>query len=348
MKTIKFILLIMFIVAVSCNKTATSKQKFITVTDFPEKRESEISVLKTEPIILAPEKIFIMNNQIWIAQTRKEIIFDVFDINSGKHLFSTGIKGRGPNDFRYPMAATIVADEDAFTILDLNVLKTIHSDSQGNIETVDTKKTFELFPVNGFVKLNDSLVCAFADCATGTMSKYEYKRLNIITGSENKFSTYPEFLSKKKFEEDERCQIFYKYLFSNPVKGKFAAFYSFFKFIRFFDFEGNLEKEIFVKIAPYTSENVDDWQARNVYYGPPFATDDFIYAPCGSHEIQVWDWNGRPVIQYSFKQTFHTFTVSEDQKKIYMVSSKEEDLDKIYTIDLVHLPKNKSVIFRLY
>lgn len=328
---------VLVLVLASCNPAGTSESKFIAVTDFPNKVESEVSVLRTDSVILAPRKIFIMNNQIWIAQDNKEHIFDVFDINSGKHLFFAGIKGEGPDDFISPMFSTIVADEESFTIHDVNVLKTVRLDSPGVIKIVDSKKTFELFPVNSFVKLNDSLVCALADCALGTTSDYEFRRLNLLTGNESKFSAYPEFLSETKFESEQRCQIFSKYLTSNRNKNKLASFYSYFKFFRLYDFDGELVKEIQVKIEPYTSENVDDWEKRNVYYGPPCATDEYIYAPCGSGEIQVWDWDGNPIMQYSIKQPFFTFAVSETQKKIYMVSTVEDNLDKIFTIDLVHL-----------
>jgi|SRR5690554_1161500 len=338
METNKLILFFVLIGLVACKKPVTSEPDHITITKFPIKEKVDISTIKTDSVILAPEKIFILNNQIWIFQKKKDKIFDIFDLFTGRYLYSTGTKGQGPNEFIFPMANTIAVEGDEFTILDLNVIKTIRVDSRGNIETVNAERTFDSLPVNGFVKLKDSVFWAFADCATGTIGDYEYKRKNISIDNESKFSLYPEFLSDKKFEGEQRCQIYYKYPVSNPYRNKIAAFYSFFKFFRIYDYDGTMEKQVLVKVPPYLSDNVDDWQTREVYYGPPFATKDYIYVPCGAGEIQVWDWKGNPVIQYSLNETFHTFTVSEPHKKIFMASAREEDLDKIYTFDLVHLP----------
>lgn len=338
METNKLILLFLLISLVACKKPVTSEPNITTITKFPIKENVDISIINTDSVILAPEKIFIFNNQIWVFQKKKDKIFDIFDLHTGRYLHSTGTKGQGPDEFIFPMANTISVEGDKFTILDLDVIKTIRLDPLGNIETVNAESTFDLLPINGFVKLKDSVFLAFSDCATGTFSDHEYKRKNIVTDDETKFSLYPEFLSDKIFEEDQRCQIYYKYPISNPYRNKIAAFYSFFKFFRIYDYDETMEKQVLVKIPPYSSDNVDDWQKREIYYGPPFATKDYIYVPCGAGEIQVWDWNGSPVIQYSLNKTFHTFTVSESHKKIFMVSAREEDLDKIFTFELVHLP----------
>ncbi|MDR0422787.1 MAG: TolB-like 6-bladed beta-propeller domain-containing protein [Proteiniphilum sp.] len=338
MKTNKLILLFALPGFMACKKTVILEPDLTTVTEFPMKKETKVSVIKTDSIILAPEKIFILNDQIWVCQRKKDKIFDVFDLLTGRHLYSTGTKGQGPNDFIHPQANTIAVEGDKFTLLDINVMKTVRITPSGQTETVDAKRTFDLLPVNGFVKLNDTVFCAFADCATGTVGDYEYRQKNISTENESKFSPYPEFLSDRKFEDEQRCRIYYKYPVANPHKNKMATFYGFFKFFRIYDYNGVMEKQVFVKIPPYSSDNVDDWEKREVYYGPPSATEDYIYAPCGAGEIQVWDWQGNPVIQYSFDRPFYTFAVSEPHKKIFMVSAEEEDLDKIYTADLVHLP----------
>jgi hypothetical protein len=59
-------------------------------------------------------------------------------------------------------------------------------------------------------------------------------------------------------------------------------------------------------IPPYQSDNVGNWEKRNVYYGRPVAT------------------------------TFFAFAVSEKYKKVYLISAKETDLDKIYVFDLTN------------
>jgi hypothetical protein len=330
-KKILTVCAIMFLFACSSD----TLQKKIVVTAFPIKKEIKTSVVQTAPVILAPEEVFIMDNRLWVFQSKKDTLFDVFSLPDCRYLFSAGRKDSGPNDFIFPNGKTIQAEESRFTILDLFSIKTVELQPDNSLHVVKSEKTFEL-PVNGFIKFNDSMFCAFADCATGTTGDYEYKLMHLPNRKEIKFGEYPR-LSEKEFTREKRCQIYYKYLVANPSGRKFAAFYSFFKFFRIFSFERELENEFHVNIPPCQSDNVDNWEEREIYYGRPFATDKYIYAPCSSNEIQVWDWNGKPIIQYMPDKTFFAFAVSEKYGKIYMVSTEETDLDKIYVFDMVHL-----------
>jgi hypothetical protein len=321
-----------FLFACNLNVSETN----MVITEFPEKKEIKTSVIQTEPVILAPDEMFIMNDRIWIFQNKKDTLFDVFDLPDCNYLFSTGMKGQGPNEFIFPTGKTIQADKEGFTILDMNVMKTVTLQTDNSLHTVKSGKIFDQFPVNGFIKLNDSLFCAFADCATGTAGSYEYQLKNLSKEGEIKFSEYPD-LTGKKFEGDERCQIYYKYLVANPSERRFAAFYSFFKFFRIYSYEGKLEREIQVKTLPFQSGDVENWEERKLYYGRPFATERYIYALCSANEMQVWDWNGNPIIQYDLDKDFFAFAVSEKYKKVYLVCAEETDSDKIYALDLSHL-----------
>jgi hypothetical protein len=294
-------------------------QKDIVITEFPIKKEIKASVIQTAPEILAPEQLFILNNQIWIFQGKKDLLFDVFNLHNYSYLYSTGRKGQGPDEFIFPMGGTIQVATNNFTIFDNFVMKTIEVLPDSSLHTLKSEKIFDLFPVNGFTKLNDSLFCAFADCATGTTGIYEYRLKNSASKKEIKFSNYPN-LTEKKYEGDQRCQIYYKYLVANPSQGKFAAFYAYFKFFRIYNISGELEKEIHVNIYPYQTDNVEDWEKRNFYYGKAFATEKYIYASCSANEIQVWDWEGTPIIQYYLDREFFTFTIYDEQKKLYTVS----------------------------
>lgn len=311
-------------------------EKEVIVTAFPIKKDVKTSTIQTAPVILAPDEMFITDDRLWIFQQKKDTVFDVFSLPDCSYLYAIGNKGPGPNDFIFPIGKTIQAEENGFTIIDVFLMKTVMLKSDSILQTVKSEKIFEQIPINGFTKLNDSLFCAFADCATGTSSDYEYRLMRLPDREEIKFGAYP-LLYKTKFEGEERCQIYHKYLAANPSGSKFAAFYSFFKFFRIYSYKGELEKEFHVKIPPYQSDNVENWEERETYYGRPVASDNYIYAPCSSNEIQVWDWNGNPIIQYVLDKMFFAFAVSEKYKKIYMVSAEEADVNKIYVFDLVHL-----------
>jgi hypothetical protein len=323
---------------IACNKTVPSKD--VTVTEFPVTKELKATVMQTAPVILAPNGIFIINSQIWIIQTKKDTLFDVFNLHDAKYLYSTGIKGGGPEDFIFPQAQTIQVEDDKFTILDHSILKTMEVQPSGSLHTVKRERIFDMVTLNGFLKINDSLFCTFADCATGAEGDFEFEFMlkNISSGKEMKFSEYPD-LSVQKFQGDQKCQIYYKYPVANSSKGIFATFYGYFKFFRLYSINNGvfeLEKEVHVNIEPYNTDNIDNWEKRNIYYSQPVATDKYIYAPCSENEIQVWDWEGNPVIQYFIDIEFSTFTISEKLNKLYAVqySDDDESIDKIYVYDL--------------
>jgi hypothetical protein len=277
--------------------------------------------------------MFILNDCIWVLQTKKDTLFDVFDLHDYRYLYSTGTKGSGPDDFVFPMEQTIQVTDNGFTIFDGYTMKTMELQSKGSLHTILNEKIFDVFPVNGFAKLNDSLCIAFADCSIGTTGDFEYQIKNTFSKKIIKVSEYPN-LTINKYDQDQRCQIYSKYVIVSPTKEKFAAFYSYFKFFRIYSIEGNLEKEIHVNIAPYSTNDLDDWTKRNIYYRRPVPTEKYIYAPCSSNEIQIWDWNGNPVMQYFLDRNFHSFAVSEKLQKLYTISYESED--KIFVYDLSH------------
>ncbi|RNC63255.1 6-bladed beta-propeller [Proteiniphilum sp. X52] len=331
-RTNLFILLIFLIGLAACH---VEDKKTSNVTKFPEKKEIKVTVIKTAPEILAPEEMIIMNDQIWVFQSKKERLFDVFELPDCKHIFSTGRKGQGPNDFIFPIGRTLQIHHTGFTILDANVLKFITPQPDGSLEVTHTVKTFDHLAVNGFIRLDDSLYCAFTGCATGSTSDCEYQMIDLARKKTIEFSSYPN-LTTKEYEGDQRCQIYYKHLTAIQGKRKIAAFYSFFKFFRIYSYDGVLEQEVHVKIPPYQSDNVENWKKRMIFYGRPVSTEKYIYVPCMGNEIQVWDWEGNPVIQYTLDQTFITFDVCENTNRIFLISAKEDDHDKIFSFDLMH------------
>ena len=331
-----FFLLFMMIIA-ACRQL----NKENVVTEFPKKAQLSATVLKTEPVIFLPDKMLIINDQLWINQRMKNPTFDVFHLPDGEYLYSTGTKGQGPNEF---INTSVVQKlNDRIYILDHPFVKINEIGDNGRLKTIDTYKPFIITPINGLIVLNENLFCSFAYCATGLTGKEEYRMSNRINGKEKVFSLYPK-LSAAKYEGEQRCQIYIKRLVSNPKTLQFAAFYAYFKFIRFYNYDGVMEKEIFVEIPPYKPENVDDSDERMFYYIGVESTEKYIYALCANSkpnddetlpEMQVWDWEGNPVIQYTFDKIFISFVVSEDDKKMYATTYDNDD--EIYVYDMIHL-----------
>lgn len=49
-------------------------------------------------------------------------------------------------------------------------------------------------------------------------------------------------------------------------------------------------------------------------------------------ELQVWNWDGKPIARYDMDRKLTLFTVSDKEKKIYAVDGDTEDV--IYVYDL--------------
>lgn len=327
----RFFVIIGVLILTGCNMSKSPKESIIK--EFPIVKKINVTTIKVAPVILTPEEIFIIDDKLWVFQRRADSIFSAFSLPECRYLSSTGMLGEGPDEFVQPMSKTIQTKGREFTIFDGFVLKTATFSTDGSIRIKSREKIFETLPVNGFNKLNKQLYCAFADCAMGTEGDNEYRMLNTKSGEQQKFSNYPD-LTEKKYEGDKRCQIYYKFIASDSTKKRFVACYSLFKYIRIYSYKGELIKEIHVDVEPHLSHDIEDWEKREYFYGRPFTTENYFYAPCSANEIQVWDWDGNPVAQYKLDIEFFAFAVSEKYKKVYLVSAAEKDLGKIYCFDL--------------
>lgn len=321
-----------------CNNVPNDE---IVITKFPETVDLTSSIISTDPVLLYPESMFIFENQLFVFQSKKDTLFDVFRLSDFKHTNKMGTKGGGPNEFIKPMGKTIQLTDRGFSILDYPFVKMIEVKDNGKLETIETIKAFKTLPVNGFSRINDSLFCSYAFCATGKTGDYEYQMVNRYTKSEKLFSPYPN-LSDVSYEGDQRCQIYVKSRAVHPDGRFFVSFYSYFKFFRIYYYTGEIYKEVRVKVAPYESSNLDDWEKRMFYYTNPCATDKYIYVMCYNSnsgdsypEIQVWDWNGNPIIVYHLDKQIFSYTISETDKKLYATTLENED--KIYIYNLKHL-----------
>jgi hypothetical protein len=343
----KKILVGLLLLLCACN-TKDVRKEMVVVTDFPKKAELSVSVIKTEPIILYPEQMFITGNQLFVFQSKKDTLFDVFRLPDCMYMYSVGTKGQGPNEFLRPNSGTIQpVNDNEFTVLDYHAVKRVAVKENGTLETVESFTPFKVFPINGYAMINDSLFCSYAFCAMGKTGDFdfEYNMVNRYTKIEKMFSPYPK-LTAKNYEGDEKCQIYHKSRIVHPKGHLFASFYFYFKHFRIYNYKGEIIKEISVKTEPYNSDNLEDFEKRKFYFIKPFATDHYIYVMCkhsnaGSHqqELQVWDWDGNPVIQYFLNGDFSTYAISEKYRKLYATNTTNED--EIYTYDLVHLKDKK-------
>ena len=136
-------IILLWLIIISFTACKTDNNKTTIITRFSEESQPNITAIQTAPILLAPEEMFIINNQIWVFQSQKDTLFDVFELPDCNYLFSTGQKGQGPNDFIFPIGNTIQITNEGFTILDMNVIKFIKPQPDGSLKVTHSVKAFD-------------------------------------------------------------------------------------------------------------------------------------------------------------------------------------------------------------
>jgi hypothetical protein len=92
----QLIYFLFFLLLISCKNK--NQDNIYTATEFPEKMELKSEVIIVPPILLYPENMCISNNQLIVLSTKKDTLFDFFQLPKCNYLFSAGLIGGGPND----------------------------------------------------------------------------------------------------------------------------------------------------------------------------------------------------------------------------------------------------------
>ncbi len=79
-----------------------------------------------------------------------------------------------------------------------------------------------------------------------------------------------------------------------------------------------------------------------IYYRVVKVSNKYIYAMCMNEHsdklletnpsIEIWDWDGNPVVKLNMNNPIFTFDVTKDDKKLYCIDRVE--IDKIFVYNL--------------
>lgn len=141
----------------------------------------------------------------------------------------------------------------------------------------------------------------------------------------------------------------------NQKHNRMMLCYMFFNEIHVYDMQGNLLRKTVGadKNRHVKSNKSSDWMDnmdRNCYYNRCFGTDNYFYTFYMSEGtlgervrgvssrtvIRKFDWNGTPVCDFELDKTISSngeFYVDEQNKKIYVLASQEDDPLYIYAYD---------------
>jgi hypothetical protein len=333
-----FVSLLLF----SCSQAEDSE---VTVVEsFPVTGKLISTVISVPPVILAPANMCISGDKLIIFYTKKDTVLDIFQLPECKYLFSTGVRGRGPDDFLGECdVRSLQPAENGFSIISGYGLLRRFIIREKNIFAVSNKNIntdFIALPVNGFNTVNDTLSIAFSDFEYNEGN--EFVQINTETGKSRFFSPFPVW-SSAVWAKQSKAFAYIKNTVPHPSGTKFASFYVFFKRWRIYDSNTKLLKDIAVNIHPYAI-NHDFYQRTIYYYNYPRASDEYIYVLCkdgkasensdNETKLQVWDWNGNPVASLILDRKIDFFAVYEKERKIYAVNTDEEHEDKIYVYSI--------------
>jgi hypothetical protein len=180
------------------------------------------------------------------------------------------------------------------------------------------------------------------------MDQNEYYLYNKKNNSLDKRGTCPKWIKEQQKEQSQQFMNYIKTCVVHPNGKRFMAFYGRFKRIRIYDNEVNMLKEINVNIDPFNSGNQETANLKYEYYiGSPQAIGDYVYVLCSntnvsepnynSHfsEIQVWDWEGNPIVCYKLDRKISMFALSKKFDKIFALNKLNDDELYIYDISSI-------------
>ena len=338
MKKLFFIFIFIYFFG-SCSN---SNEVDTIVREFPIQETLDADIIEVPPVILSPANIFITGDKLLLFNPRQDTVFNMFKLPEVKHIKNLGIKGDGPNDFNNIDRRVFVPTDRGFKLFYQmqNTLKEVVIDR--NELFVDNENSIRFaideIPVNGLLPLTDSLYTYWS----GFNQDTEYTLLDISNNMSEPFSPYPDWGDSEPLDEDKMF-TYVKNSVVNSDGSQFASFYGYFDRFRIYDNQGNILKDIQVDISSHENNINNDKGKKIHYYAYPKSVNNYIYVfyqnekESGENvtELQVWDWNGSPIATYSLNENLSLFTISEEYRKIYAVSTSEENNEnKIFTYDL--------------
>ncbi|WP_294616756.1 6-bladed beta-propeller [uncultured Bacteroides sp.] len=334
-----FILSIMCL-CLSCTKRSIETER---VSAFPMTGSLKAEVVPIPVPILLPRYIGVLDDYLYVYKEKEENLFAFFRREDGSYIGDAGRRGQGPDEFI--MLDTRSFNEiggNRFTVLEVgsNLLKTVGFDGTG-LSVHDVKSVFKQgIANNGFYSLADSMYLTLGRLE-GNM---EFCLLDGKTGELTETGTYPLWVNRE--EIINHPPLFVPYLKTCAVRAdgkRVIVFYSRFKRLRIYDDKMNILHDIDVRIEPCVVDFRKPVQEQPAYYtGAPCVVRDYIYVLCTNVntgiercELQVWNWEGKPVACFRLDRKVSMIAVDERADKIYAVDSQVDNELYVYDLPLI-------------
>lgn len=230
----------------------------------------------------------------------------------------------------FPLARTTPASvgKNSITLADNNKLKCItFQDSKPTITctTIDSTLT-------DVILLKDSVLCRESDFYDDYELRF-YKR----DGSFKKVGEYPEALKPRFKDNYMRYCAYNKRIAGKPDGDRMVQFYMYIRRFKIYDHNGDLVSDNLLRIKPSHEKPSMSEEQQIVHPTVIFTTDNYIYTLNLDNRyeytpeertpwnIQVFDWNGKPVKQYVLPDEINifNFVVDEERGLLYGVEDNQ-------------------------
>lgn len=329
---------------VLCFSCMSKIEKVEEVESFPSTGNLNATIRPIPKPILLPRYIGILENYLLVYKEREDHLFAFFSLESGNYIQDVGTRGQGPDEFNLLDSRSFNTSlkGNEFTVMEAgsNQLKRVKYNGE-KLSVIDSQTVFNQgISNNGFYALEDSVYLTLGRLE----SEKEYCLFDGKTGTLTEKGHYPDWFERKNGADTPPLFVPYlKTCVVHPSKNKIAVFYIRFKRFRIYDNGLNLLHDIDVKISPNHINFNDPVQNQPVYYiGQPYATESKIYVLCANlhtgmdcHELQVWDWDGRPVACFKFDRKLSMMAISPKYGKIYALDNQIDN--ELYIYDLPKL-----------
>ena len=311
------------LITITTNSCDNSSEKSTLLFDIVQNIEADSVIVP--PNILICTDLFTTQDMLVVYGRTNDTLFSFWSLPECKYLFSAGFKGQGPNDF-IELEPNFVSTPAGFKACELNTyqIKEIKVDPTGLFEVIKSQniQTDKEWSLNRFLFLENNTFCY-----TPFMGEYEYILIKE-NGKSEPFGDYPTHLLQT---EEKTLSNYNKMTVASPKGDKFAAFYVYAKALRIFSSGGKLLKEVAIETKEKQKK-----ETRTMYYTyRPRVTEKHIYALITENNkdfLEIWDWDGNPIIKYALDKRITDFTISERHNKIYALNANKEGV--IYTFQL--------------
>ena len=342
------IVLLLLLIISSCQTNPNERIKNIV---FPEKVD-----LVGERILdneITVNRLYSIDTLLLAELKGDTHLYAVYNPNDLAQILKIGVEGSGPNEFIRPLYFTDFTIENDNYICWFYELNTYKFYKVNLSESLKEREVVvdDIIQLNQKVNLNRAFYLDSTKLI-GTVTNMDIKmgRMRMYNPTEDKILKTVENFPEVERKSNEVAYLYYRhnYLYVgkaiiHPERNKIASALTKFDRIDVFDTQLNLESSIFHSpidedrvINDYLSvQNLMDSEIRS-YYVDAFGTKDYIYALYHNQlfieygtekpvEIRVFDWELNPVGLYRIPDYLATFTVNENEGKIYGVKSSSDN-----------------------